>query len=81
MNRQKILEEIASAYQIRQRRPWEFTRAEFASAAQTTYERAKRILDKKVEAGELLSEEVHVNGRRARVYWREEDVEPGGYSP
>ena len=74
IDRRKILEEIAAAHRIRQRREWEFTRREFAEVANTTYERAKRVLDKKVEAGELMSEDVNVDGRRARVYWRPEDV-------
>lgn len=73
-DRRRILEEIAAAYYVRGRRAWEFTRREFAEIANCDYGKAAKILDEKVTSGELLSEQVRVNGKLARVYWRPGDV-------
>ena len=43
MNREQILAEIAEAYYVRERRPWEFTRREFAAAIEGVIARRRRF--------------------------------------
>ena len=73
-DRAKIMAEIGAAYYVRKRRPWEFTRREFADTIDFDYAKATNILEEKVASGELLSEKVRVNGKLAQVYWRPGDV-------
>jgi hypothetical protein len=78
-NRLAILDEIIAVTERPKRKPYQFTRREYAERKGVTLMKAQGSLERAVGEGVLLRDEAFIDGKKCWVYWREEDEPEGSH--